>query len=120
MQLAAATGDRRSPRPPTQARRSLPPPVVVTAVNGNIFIRRGPDLAFNPISACCERANRGATARDVLARWLQIAVPGDPQRTGWITIVTSYTVVSGDVRRLPEVEPTVWPSSASSGIARIT
>ena len=87
--------------------------VTITAINGNVFIRRGPDLAFNSIAILKKGETAVATARDVLARWLQIAVPGDPQRSGWITIVTSYTTVSGDVRGLPEVAQTVWPELAS-------
>lgn len=99
---------------PTRPGPTSPPVrVTISAINGNVFIRRGPDLAFNAISILKKGETADATARDVLARWLQIAVPGDPQRSGWITIVTSYTAVSGDVQGLPEVEPTVWPELAS-------
>ena len=100
--------------PPSQlAQTGTPPRVTITAVNGNIFIRRGPDLAFNPISVLTKGQTAVAMARDVLARWLQIKLPGDPQRTGWVTILTSYTSVNGDVQRLPELEQTIWPELAS-------
>lgn len=116
-----------SPRPTVQETRTaptamtatfiaptiVPSRVTVTAVNGNIFIRRGPDLAFNSISVLTKGQTAIARARDVLARWLEIEVPGDPERTGWITIVTSYTSVAGDVQGLPEVEQTIWPELAS-------
>jgi hypothetical protein len=102
-----------APAPTAPSPTSLPPQVTVTAINGNVFIRRGPDLAFNSISVLTKGQTVVATARDVLARWLQIPVPGDPQRTGWITIVTSYTSVTGDVQSLPELEQTTWPELAS-------
>jgi len=92
---------------------SSPARVTITATNGNVFIRRGPDLAFNSISILKKGETAVATARDVLARWLQITVPGVPQRSGWITIVTRFTTVSGDVQGLPEVVQTVWPELAS-------
>jgi hypothetical protein len=86
--------------------------VKVTAVNGNIFIHRGPDLAFNPIAVLIKGQTVVATARDVLAKWVQVQLPGDPKNTGWITILTDYTQVLGDVASLPEVSPTEWPDLA--------
>ena len=53
-----------------------------------------------------------ATGRDVLARFLRIPMPDDPSRSGWISIMSEYTQVSGDVRSLPEIEPTEWPRLA--------
>ncbi len=89
-----------------------PARVTVTAVDGNIFIRRGPDLAFNPVAVLTNGQSAVATARDVLSRWLQIRVPGDTQKTGWVTLVTDYTSVTGDVQSLPESQTTVWPELA--------
>ncbi len=48
----------------------------------------------------------------MLSRWLQIRVPGGEQKTGWVTLVTDYTVVTGDVQSLPESQTTVWPELA--------
>jgi hypothetical protein len=53
-----------------------------------------------------------ATARDPLAKWLQIPVPDQSGKTGWISIQTSYSSVIGDVMSLPEVVPTDWPALA--------
>ncbi len=83
--------------------------VVVSAVNGNLFIRRGPDLAFNDIGALMNGQSAAATGRDPLSKWLQIPIPNQPGRTGWVSIQTSYSSVSGDVARLPEIAPTDWP-----------
>ena len=111
--LYAAPTAQAAETPTNPGPTSSPARVTITAINGNVFIRRGPDLAFNSISILRKGETAVATARDVLARWLQIAVPGDPQRSGWITILTSYTAVSGDVQGLPEVDQTVWPELAS-------
>jgi hypothetical protein len=89
------------------------PEVRVTAIDGNIFIHRGPDLAFNPISVLMKGETVVATGRDVLSRWLRIPLPGDPHKTGWITVVTQYTRITGDIDGLPEVSPTEWPVLAS-------
>ncbi len=89
------------------------PPVIVTATKGNVFIRRGPDLGFNPISVLMEGQSATAVARDVLDEWLQVPLPGNQDQTGWISIQSQFTTVSGDVRILPEVQPTYFPVPAS-------
>jgi hypothetical protein len=91
---------------------SLPSPVTVTAAKGNLFIRRGPDAAFNPVSVLMRGQNAQATARDVLAGWVQIPIPGGAGGSGWISVGTEFTLVSGDVLSLPEIEPTDWPIPA--------
>ena len=86
--------------------------VTVAAVKGNLFIRRGPDLAFNPVGALMDGQSEIATARDPLSKWLQIPIPGQEGKTGWISIQTTYSAVTGDVTSLPEVAPTTWPDLA--------
>jgi hypothetical protein len=86
--------------------------VKITAVKGNLFIRRGPDLSFNPVSVLMDGQSAEALARDVLAEWVQISIPGDPQKTGWISVQSHYSVVSGEVTDLPENQPTYWPDPA--------
>ncbi len=48
-------------------------------------------------------------ARDVLGDWLQIPLLDSIEQTGWISIQTPFTAVSGDVMSLPEIEPAYWP-----------
>jgi len=83
--------------------------VSVTAKKGNLFIRRGPDLAFNATSTLLDGETERALARDVLSKWVEIPIPGQPGITGWISIQTQYSVVSGDVISLPEISPPEWP-----------
>jgi hypothetical protein len=90
-----------------------PTTIVVTAVNGNVFIRRGPDLAYNAVSVLMDGQSARALARDVLAKWVQIPIPGHPNETGWISIQTRFVAVNGDPVELPEIAPTDWPVLAS-------
>lgn len=86
--------------------------VSVTAVKGNVFIRRGPDVAFNPTSVLREGQTAVAVGRDVLTKWLEIRSPEEPAESGWISIVTQFTSVTGDSRSLPVIEPGDWPIPA--------
>jgi hypothetical protein len=98
--------------PPGETPTASLPTVVVAATKGNIFIRRGPNVAFNPIAALLRGESATASGRDVLASWLQIQIPGGAGRTGWISIATEFTTVQGDVRGLPEIEATDFPIPA--------
>jgi hypothetical protein len=86
--------------------------VMVTAASGNLFVRRGPDLAYNPISVLRKGQTASATARDVLGDWLRVAPPDDPGRDGWISIMSEFTTVTGDIDTLAELEATDWPDLA--------
>jgi hypothetical protein len=99
---------------PTQpAATAIPSSVHVRAVGGNVFIRRGPDIAFNPVGILMAGRVAPAQARDVLGKWLQIEVPGTPAALGWISILTQYTSVSGNAQALPALSPSYWPVLAS-------
>jgi hypothetical protein len=85
---------------------------VEVRARGNLFIRRGPNLAFNAIAVLPKGEVVPATARDVLSDWVMIPVPGNAQRFGWVSIMSEFTEIAGDVTRLPEIEPTEWPQLA--------
>ena len=88
---------------PTVSPTLAPPAITITAVKGNLFIRRGPDLAYNAIAVLKSGQVVTALGRDVLARWVQISIPDQPQKTGWVSIQTQFSAVSGDVMSLPEI-----------------
>jgi hypothetical protein len=105
---------------PTQTPEAAPPTsteaptptlsiVKVTAVKGNLYIRRGPGMAYNPIGVLKKGESAYGLARDVLSTWIQINIPGQPDKTGWVSIQTDYSEVSGSVRDLPEYITTDWP-----------
>ena len=72
-------------------------PVQVVAL-GNVYIRRGPDLAFDPIGSLSKGAVVTATGRDVLSNWVRVPLPEDSSRLGWISIMSEFTDVHGDLR----------------------
>ncbi|HEY5984387.1 MAG TPA: hypothetical protein VIU38_13035 [Anaerolineales bacterium] len=100
-----------SPPADTLEAASTQTPVEVKA-KGHVFIRRGPDLAFNPVSVLSPGETAVPTGRDVLGNWLRIPLPGAPSKAGWISIMTEFTEVRGDIQLLPEISPVVWPDLA--------
>jgi hypothetical protein len=87
------------------------PLVAIHVVKGNLFIRRGPDMAFNPIGVLYKDTSAPAIGRDILSKWVQVEIPGT-DKTGWVSIQTSYSQIDGNVESLPEVKPTEWPTPA--------
>jgi len=87
------------------------PSVTLTVVKGNLFIRRGPDMAFNPIGVLYKDTSAKVIARDVLSDWAQIQIPNSDQ-TGWVSIQTEYSQIEGNLKDLPEYTPTEWPLAA--------
>lgn len=85
--------------------------VTVTAAGGNVFIRRGPDLAYDSVGVLADGQRVTALARDVLGNWLQIEVPGTSE-PGWISIQSRYTIVDGETGALPQHVPSDWPLQA--------
>lgn len=102
---------------PVSTETELPPTVVsspkvkINAVNGNLFIRRGPDMAFNPISVLYKDTSAEVIARDLLSKWVQIKIPNS-DKTGWASIQTKYSQVEGDLASVPEFTTTEWPVPA--------
>jgi len=90
---------------------TLLPKVTITAVKGNLFIRRGPDMAYNPIGVLYKDTSAEAVARDVLSAWAQIVMPNS-KNTGWVSVQTNYSSVQGDLKSLPEFTITDWPNAA--------
>jgi len=68
-------------------------------------------LAFNAVAVLLDGESEPVLARDVLGKWVQIPIPGQ-SRTGWISIQTKYSIVSGDVMSLAENTPSYWPELA--------
>jgi hypothetical protein len=87
------------------------PKVSISAVKGNLFIRRGPDMGFNPIDVLYKDTSAKVLARDVLSKWVQIKIPKTGQ-TGWVSTQTQYSLVEGDLENVPEQLPTEWPVAA--------
>lgn len=112
-QTQPQAASNRSLSPPLASGTPSAPKVTVTATNGNLFIRRGPDLGFNPIAALLSGQTATGLARDVLSEWIEVPLPGQPNQTGWVSIQTQFTTISGELSTLPEVQPDYWPVGAT-------
>jgi hypothetical protein len=86
--------------------------VSLTVVGGNLFIRRGPDMAFNQIGVLRDGQSVDVLARDVLSKWAQIGIPGQDGHMGWVSLQTRYSSVDGDVSTLSVIQPEIWPEPA--------
>ena len=87
------------------------PNVTLNVVNGNLFVRRGPDMAFNPVGVLYKNTSTKAIARDVLSDWVQVTIPNSNE-TGWVSIQTDYSQLEGSLKDLPEFTTTEWPQAA--------
>ncbi len=90
---------------------TLFPKVTISAVKGNLFIRRGPGMAYNPIGVLYKNTSTQVIARDVLSRWVQVIVPNSDE-TGWVSIQSEYSKLNGEFDSLPGFTFTDWPVAA--------
>ena len=96
----------------TETKRAERTQVTVTAVDGNLFIRRGPHLAFNPIGVLYDGMTVTAVGRDMLSRWVQVGQSSQAGSMGWISIQTSFSKIAGEITSLPVIDTTDWPAGA--------
>jgi hypothetical protein len=85
------------------------PVVVVTAVNGNLSIRAGPDFTFDAFASLPKGHSAQALARSVLDGWVEVELDSENTATGWIYIKSAYALVTGNVLDLPEIRRVEWP-----------
>jgi hypothetical protein len=82
--------------------------VTVTAVNGNLSIRTGPDITFDAIASLKDGETVTALARSIMDGWVQIPIPSQEGKTGWVLLKTNYFIVSGNVLDLPRIDLVEW------------
>ena len=75
--------------------------VTITASGGNINIRRGPGVGYNPLAVFANGQSSVATARNADGTWLYISIPDVSGQTGWVNAKTQYSTVSGEINVLP-------------------
>jgi hypothetical protein len=112
--------------PPTSTATPLPTPTValttepspapvtrvtITATSGNLYIRRGPGLPYNQIGVLYKGDSAVVIGQDVLARWVQIQVP-DKDYTGWVSMMTDFAAIEGDLKSIPDFTFTEYPLPA--------
>ena len=85
--------------------------VRVSAVGGNIYIRRGPGTPYNRIGLLAKGMSAEVIAKDVLSKWVQIRIP-DSEFTGWVSLLTPYTQIEGDISTVNSFTFKEWPEPA--------
>ncbi len=88
------------------------PSVTITAVDGNLSIRSGPDPVFDAIAVLKNGETLPVSARSVLDGWVEVPVPDQEGQKGWVSIKTPYSKVSGYVLDLPEIMTVEWPTGS--------
>ena len=86
----------------TIAPTSTPLLVVITASGGGINIRRGPSVQYDAVSGLQEGNIATAVGRTADSSWLFIPLPDEPSSYGWISTLSGFSTVQGDVNILPE------------------
>jgi hypothetical protein len=84
------------------------PSVTVLVVNGDLSVRTGPDMSFDAIAKLKNGETVTALARSIMDGWVQIQIPSQSEKTGWISIQTTYSIVNGNVLDLPRVDSVEW------------
>ncbi|RJP50414.1 MAG: hypothetical protein C4557_09680 [Anaerolineaceae bacterium] len=87
------------------------PGVTITAAKGNLYIRRGPGLPYNQIGVLHKGESANVIGQDVLSRWVQVQIPGS-DATGWVSIMTDFSSIEGDLSAVPDFTFTDWPQPA--------
>ena len=108
--VASPTPAESTPTDRLLAQTALPK-LTITAVKGNIFIRRGPGMAYNPIGVLYKNSSTRVIARDVLSKWVQVIIP-DSEKTGWVSIQTEFSKLDGRVESVPDLVTIDWPIPA--------
>lgn len=104
-----------SPTPAPSAEPS-PAPTAVSAVRivasgGNLYIRRGPEVAYDRIGVLTKGNSAEVIGQDVLSKWVQIRIP-DSELTGWVSLLTPFTTIEGDLATVSAFTFTDWPKPA--------
>lgn len=107
--LPATAMPEATPQP--SATSEPPPSVRILAADGNLYIRRGPGTEYNQIGILKKGESAQVMGRDVLSKWVQVNVPGT-EFTGWVSLLTPFTKLEGDLSQVESFTFTDWPLPA--------
>ncbi len=97
---------------PTLIFTPTPAPVSITAVNGDLGIHTGPAPVFDAIAVLKAGQTLPVYARSIQDGWVQVPVPGQPGKLGWVSTNTGFSKVDGYVLDLPLITKVEWPFGA--------
>ena len=99
---------------PTSQPEAAPEPlpsVRIIAAEGNLYIRRGPGTEYNQVGILKKGESARVMGRDVLSKWVQVNIPGT-EVTGWVSLLTPFTKLEGDLSDIESFTFTDWPLPA--------
>ena len=109
----ALSQEEQSPVVPTPTLRTTEPPtytatpgtavITVRAVNGNMNVRRGPGIDYNTTGVLTDGETAIAIGRDRIRRWLYVEYPTVSGTPGWVSVLTEFTEIEGDIDDLPVI-----------------
>ena len=102
-----------TPVPATEVPPTLQaaPTVRVTAIDGNLYIRRGPGTEYDRIGLLKKGESADVIGQDVLSKWVQINIP-NTKNTGWVSLLTPFSQIDGDLSAIPSFTFKEWPEPA--------
>ncbi len=107
--VAISLAQTPTPTPTIEvAPSAILPAVMVTVVNGDLSIRTGPDLSFDAIAKLQDGETVAVLARSIMDGWVKIQIPSQAGETGWISIQTNYSIVTGNLLDLPRIDVVEW------------
>ena len=85
------------------------PSVYVTAAKGNLYIRRGPGTRYDRIGVLMKGMSAEVIGQDQLSKWVQVNIPDGDGRTGWVSLLTPFHHLDGDLSQIPAFTFDEWP-----------
>jgi hypothetical protein len=82
--------------------------VTITAVEGDIAVRKGPDTTFDAFTKLQSGETATVLARSIMDGWVEIEVPSQTGVTGWLSVDTNYSIVNGNLLDLPRIDSVEW------------
>lgn len=68
-------------------------------------------MAYNRIGVLKRGESAEVIGQDMLSRWAQIKIPNS-DATGWVSLMTSYSQIQGDLKNVPHFTFTDFPKAA--------
>lgn len=68
-------------------------------------------MAYNRIGVLKQGESAEVIGQDMLSRWVQIKIPNSDS-TGWVSLMTSYSQIQGDLKNVPHFTFTDFPKAA--------
>ncbi len=68
-------------------------------------------MAYDRVGLLMNGDSAAAIGRDMLSKWVQVQIP-DSEATGWVSLMTNYSRLEGDLNSLPAFTFEEWPQPA--------